>query len=292
MSGVSIGLLQVLCLSLVGTALAAPTDTAAPADVAQPVLEYRLRAGESLTDVARVFRVSAEDIARLNDIRDASRVRVGQRLKVPDASAIQAAELRRERDQLRADQRSLAQRLAAQAQALATRDAALQRLEREKSALASAVAMAAAWRRGALALAAVLLALLAWNLKIKRERWSMARRIDALARQNAALQAAKEKYRQAAAQLELRHQKLRHPRDEAPQEIVSEGTKVLARAFAEGSERIEKGLADIEAERQRIERAIGGEGRHVLQSFRHLLAHAGIEALHGRSTATKPAARG
>jgi membrane-bound lytic murein transglycosylase D len=44
---------------------------------------HRVRRGETLSQIARKYRTSVRKIARLNGIRNVSRIRVGQKLKVP-----------------------------------------------------------------------------------------------------------------------------------------------------------------------------------------------------------------
>jgi hypothetical protein len=70
-----------------------------------------------------------------------------------------------------------------------------------------------------------------------------------LSQENTALTAAKEKYRQAAAHLELRYQKLFSSRGQVPERVISEGVALVARSFAEGSAQLEHLLAKMQAER-------------------------------------------
>jgi membrane-bound lytic murein transglycosylase D len=49
----------------------------------QTYTRHRVRKGETLSQIARKYRTSVRTIARLNGIRNVSRIRIGQRLKVP-----------------------------------------------------------------------------------------------------------------------------------------------------------------------------------------------------------------
>ncbi len=49
----------------------------------QTYTRHRVRNGETLSQIARKYRTSVRKIARLNGIRNVSRIRVGQKLKVP-----------------------------------------------------------------------------------------------------------------------------------------------------------------------------------------------------------------
>jgi len=62
-------------------------------------LVYRLRAGESLSDIAQLFHVSLEELAQLNQIADPRRVPVGQPLHIPSIFARQVSQLQAERTQ-------------------------------------------------------------------------------------------------------------------------------------------------------------------------------------------------
>ncbi|MDQ8201615.1 LysM peptidoglycan-binding domain-containing protein [Pelagicoccus sp. SDUM812003] len=46
-------------------------------------VDYRIRNGDSLSDIAQRFRTSPSQLASLNDIRNPSRIRVGQVIRVP-----------------------------------------------------------------------------------------------------------------------------------------------------------------------------------------------------------------
>src|SRR2546422_9743946 len=66
--------------------------------VQEEFLEYRLRPGESLGDVARLFHLSVEELAQINRITDPTRLQAGQPLKGPNEFAQQAAQPQRERN--------------------------------------------------------------------------------------------------------------------------------------------------------------------------------------------------
>ena len=69
-----LGLIVALATSAFAEEVTAPTaDTFA----------YPLHAGESLTDVARIFRVPVTELLARNGIQDANRLQLGQILRVP-----------------------------------------------------------------------------------------------------------------------------------------------------------------------------------------------------------------
>jgi uncharacterized NAD-dependent epimerase/dehydratase family protein len=96
------------CLALAQAVGAEPTRVA----TTDRAFHYTLRAGETLTDVARLFRVPVGDLMELNRIVDPDRLAVGRRVVVPNAFADEAAALRAARARLLDEQRE-AQRNAA-----------------------------------------------------------------------------------------------------------------------------------------------------------------------------------
>jgi hypothetical protein len=90
---------------------------------------------------------------------------------------------------------------------------------------------------------------LLWALKSQIAAALAARRQRALAAENASLRIAKERYRLAASQLELRYQGLYGNRREPISYVVAEGLDRLRRAFGDGAEQIERLLAEIRPER-------------------------------------------
>jgi murein DD-endopeptidase MepM/ murein hydrolase activator NlpD len=51
---------------------------------------HRVRPGETLYRIGRAYRIPYQEIARANDIRDPSRIEVGQRLLIPNAGKVVA----------------------------------------------------------------------------------------------------------------------------------------------------------------------------------------------------------
>ena len=76
------------CLALAQAVAAEPARLA----TSEKTFQYTLRAGETLNDVARIFRVPVGDLIELNRIRDPDRLAVGLRVVVPNAFAQEAAE--------------------------------------------------------------------------------------------------------------------------------------------------------------------------------------------------------
>ncbi len=233
-------------------------------------LEYRLRPGESLSEIARLFHLPVEELAQLNRIADPTRLQAGQFLKVPNVFARQAVQLRTERDRLVAEKAQLQKTLEGQQQRLVAVEAELNTVEAEKTALRQNLVTTLQWKRGTLALAVLLLGILAWGLKSKGERAQLARHLTVLAQENTALNVAKDKYRQAVAQLELRCQKLLKARDPVPTQFLTEGVTLLTRAFSEGAAHLEQLLASITAECEHEEQILSAEQKTIDAIFHPL----------------------
>jgi len=238
-------------------------------------LEYRLRRGEGLGDVARLFRIPVTELAHLNGITDPTRLQVEQALKIPNVFAHQIVELRGERTRLLAEKEQMAQRLKEEQQALVTKEQSLRRTEADNELLAQELATVGQWRLGAQVLSLVLLGTLAWGLLINKDRAQRGRQIATLTQQNTALDVAKEKYRLAAAQLEFRYQKLYSGRSEKPSQLATEGATLLTQTFATGCVQLEQCLSTIKTEREKAEQLLQAEQRifdllrHPFREFQH-----------------------
>ncbi len=254
-----------LCLL---AALAAAADSPPAADA--EALEYRLRAGDRLTDVARTFHVTVQDLMDANDVRDPNTLREGQLIRVPNAWVREAAELRRQRDELEAAVQSLDGKLEDQQKSLATLQADLDHTKGERDSFSWQLATTRAWQRGAGVITVLFVVLLAWTVKVLAERARLLRRLRLGAQENAALAAAKEKYRHAAGQVDLRYHMLVRGRVEEPKPYLAEGTSILRRVFAEGEAGIERILAEMRAEREKAERALDAD-HSVLEILLHRL---------------------
>jgi murein DD-endopeptidase MepM/ murein hydrolase activator NlpD len=222
---------------------------------------YPLRSGESLSDVARIFRVRVEELAALNQIRDPDRLQIAQLLRVPDGFAREAATLRAERDRLRAEKQRADRESDARQQRIAALETHLRQLQAEKDAVNAELAANVQWHEAALLVSILLLGTLAWGLKSRFDRANLARRQRVLSAENAALTAAKDRYRQAVSQLELRYQNLygKKKREEPIPLAVAEGIERLGRAFDEGSSELERLLAAVKAERERQGAVLQGD---------------------------------
>src|SRR6266478_2023022 len=71
--------------------------------VQEEFFEYRLRPGESLSEVGRLFRLPVEELAQLNRIADPTRLQAGQLVKVPNIFARQVAQIQAERNRFSAE---------------------------------------------------------------------------------------------------------------------------------------------------------------------------------------------
>ena len=50
------------------------------------MLDYTIRSGDTLSKIAKRFNVGLDAIVRFNGIRNPDRIRVGQKLKIPEAT--------------------------------------------------------------------------------------------------------------------------------------------------------------------------------------------------------------
>jgi LysM repeat protein len=230
-------------------------------EVAPPAADtfaYPLRAGESLGDVARIFRVPVPDLLTLNRIQDANRLQLGQVLRVPDAFAREAAELRAREQSLVAEKSAALRKARESEQTLAAREAQLRQTEAERDGLQRALAANASWQRAATMLLGLLAAAILWALKSHLQTAWMARRQRLLTAENESLRVVKDRYRLAAAQLELRYQSLYGKRRELLAYSIAEGLERLQRAFSDGTNQMERLLAQFSAESARYARATEG----------------------------------
>jgi hypothetical protein len=246
---------------ILGLSAALATSVLAQQEVAPSAADtfaYPLRAGESLGDVARIFRVPVQDLLTLNRIQDANRLQLGQVLRVPDAFAREAAELRAREQSLVAEKSAALRKARESEQALAAREAQLRQTEAERDGLQRALAANASWQRAATMLLGLLAAAILWALKSHLQTAWMARRERVLTAENESLRVVKERYRLAAAQLELRYQSLYGKRRELLAYSIAEGLERLQRAFGDGTNQMERLLAQFSAESARYVRATEG----------------------------------
>jgi hypothetical protein len=265
-----VGVVWMLFLSSNGwTQVSNPDQQAAPIQAQNNFFEYRLRAGESLSEVARVFQIPTMELAQVNHIADPTRLGVGQSLRIPNTFARQVVQLQAERDRFVGEKEQLVKEVANLQQAYAGLEADLRKAEEEKTALTAQLVSTVRWQRGTLALGMLLVVVTGWGLLMRGARARLLHRVSLLTQENAALSSAKEKYRQAAAQLELRYQKLYRGREELPTKFVTDGIVLIQRAFSEGSARIEQLLAGMETAREKAEQLLQAEPRGA-DRFLHL----------------------
>jgi murein DD-endopeptidase MepM/ murein hydrolase activator NlpD len=268
-----------ITVPVVGWATVYGQETPTGADQAQEeFFEYRLRPGESLSDVARVFRLPVGELAQLNRIADPTRLQAGQLLKVPNAFARQVAQAQAERNRSAAEKDQAEGALREQQRKVTALAAELGAAREEKTALTRELATTLQWKQGALSLAVLFLGVLVWGLKLRAERGRLSRQLTVFTQETAALNAAKDKYRQAVAQLEFRYQKLVSNRTPVSPPFVTEGVSLLARAFNEGGAHLEQLLAEITAEREREEQILRAQQK-VFESVFHPLR--GFRQRHG-----------
>jgi murein DD-endopeptidase MepM/ murein hydrolase activator NlpD len=218
-----------------------------PAAAIDEYFAYPLRAGESLNDVARIFHVSVQDLVSVNHLGDVDHLQIGQIIRVPNGFARETAALRAEQGRALEQRRRLERESAERQRALLDLQARQRQLEAERNAFAAEVDTLASWRVTAKITLGLFLLALAWAFKSRMERARAARSHAAMAAHNAALSAAKERYRQAAAQLELRYQKLYAGVAEPVSGTVRDGVDRIRAAFGEGSAEIERQLVRFAA---------------------------------------------
>jgi len=229
-------------------------------------LEYRIHRGETLENTARLFAIPIEELARLNHISDPTRLQIDQLVKIPNVFARQVAQLQEERTRLLQDKEQLEQQARQQQSLFAAKEAEFHKIEGENVTLADELAAVGHWKRGAQILAGLLLGVFIWGLRSRKEQARHGHTLAVLFQENAALTAAKEKYRQAAAHLELRYQKLFSARSQVPEKFISEGVALITRSFAEGSAQLEHLLAKIQTERS-IEEQTASREQTVIDSL-------------------------
>jgi LysM repeat protein len=210
---------------------------------------YPVRAGESLSDVAHTFHVSVEDLLAINHLADVDYLQIGQTIRVPNGFARETAVLRAEQARVLEEKRRADRESTERQRALLDLQARQRQLEAERNELAAELATLASWRATARIALGLFLLALAWAFKSRIERARTARRYAVMAAHNAALSAAKERYRQAAAQLELRYQKLYGGLGDSASVAVRDGVERIRAAFGEGSAEIERQLARLGGER-------------------------------------------
>jgi LysM repeat protein len=230
----------------VGARAFADDTTSAAAD---EFFLYPVRAGESLSDVAHVFHVSVQDLLAINHLADVDYLQIGQTIRIPNGFARETAALRADQARVLEEKRRAERESAERQRALLDLQTRQRQLEVERNALAAELASVAGWRVTAKGALVLFLLSLAWAFKSRIERARAARRHVVVAAQNVALSAAKERYRQAAAQLELRYQKLYGGPGDPASVTVRDGIERIRAAFGEGSAEIERQLARFEGQR-------------------------------------------
>lgn len=225
------------------------------------MFRYPLRPNENLHDVARIFRMPVDALIEANRIADPSRLRAGLLLEVPNAFATEAHALRQERDRLATEKRAAEAEASAKQQALAGAAAEIGKLEAERDRLGNALGATAHWERGAKGLALGLLALAVWIIKLAADRNALTRRLNNLAAENSALAIAKQSYKDAVAQLELRFQQLYSGKKESPRELVTDGVRRIKAVFADGTRQIERQIQAARIEREKDEQLLDATHR-------------------------------
>jgi hypothetical protein len=240
-------------------------------------LSYPLRSGESLGDVARIFRIPVEELLQINRVGDPSRLPIGYTLKIPNVFSRQTTQLRQERDYLAAEQARARTEAREGQQVIAALRGEVQRLTAENDSHTAQLAATAWWRRTAALLVGLLAFSVWWSWLLQKSRKALTKNMASLTRENTALNVAKERYRQAAAQMELRYQKLYRGGESTPAKFIQDGVVFIERTFNEGSARMEQILAailreqksaEVAAQADRQEESLFRTLRNFLQRYR------------------------
>ena len=144
-------------------------------------------------------------------------------------------------------------------------------MQSEKDFVARELATMVRWRKTATGALVLFFVALAWALKSLLERAKLARKHNSLVAENAALAAAKEKYRLAAGQLELRYQNLYRGKGDPAKITVADGIAKLRSVFGEGSAQIEGLLMQIRVEREKQKKLVETEEKATLAWLPHPL---------------------
>ena len=232
---------------------------AAPETPPEGAFAYPLRAGESLSDVSRIFRVPVSVLVERNRLGNVDRLQVGQRLLVPNAFAEQAAAYAAERDAAVAERARVELEAATASETIAELEATIAELERETGALEARISTLGHWENAAQIGALAVLAFFLWTLKIGHDRSVLARRLRSVAVENEALTIARAKAREALSHLELRYQNLYSGKGGGRRKIVVDGVAAIERAFEEGSRQLERYATKIEREREREEQLLDAQ---------------------------------
>jgi LysM repeat protein len=236
-------------LTLPGATVTRTLADVAPPGATDEFFLYPVRAGESLGDIARTFHVSVQELSSINHLAEVDYLRIGQTIRIPNAFARETAELRAVQARILGDKRQVERESAQRQRELAGLQERERQLEVERSAISAELASMAGWRSTAKVALGVCLLALGWGLRNRVERVRLSRRHAFVSAQNAALVVAKERYRQATAQLELRYQKLYGGVRDPVSHTVQDGVERISAAFGEGAAEIEHQLARLEGER-------------------------------------------
>lgn len=198
-----------LTLAWFGVA-AAQVQPPLPADGASTdaSLEYRLHAGETPGEVAELFRIPLSELLQKNGIRDASRLRVGALLRIPDPRAAAVETLRAEGTRLEATLASLRTELARRQDHVDALESEVHDAAAERTALQRRLTGYTLVRTVAVvAVGAALGLTVALLLALSRARDEHRRRM-VVVKNSEILRDAVERYRSLGAQLELKYQNL------------------------------------------------------------------------------------
>src|SRR3990172_7858162 len=185
-------------------------QSAPSADEDEQFIEYQLRPNDDPSKVARMFRISLEELLALNRIPDAHRLTVGTTLKIPDPRAVRVKQLAVEKRTLEGQLAASESKVSALSSSVGQLESQVADLRESNDELRSEQTLNRVWRVGAFigAAAAAVLALallLTWAKARDAER-----HVTVLLKEAEVTHAAIEKYRQLGAQFELKYQSLFH----------------------------------------------------------------------------------
>src|SRR5262245_47622165 len=83
-------------LALPGAPVTRALADVAPSGATDEFILYPVRAGESLSDIARTFHVSVQELSSINHLPEVDYLQIGQTIRIPNAFARETTELRAE----------------------------------------------------------------------------------------------------------------------------------------------------------------------------------------------------
>ncbi len=214
-----------------------PADQTAPKPVVKPdhpasIIPYTVRPGDSMSAIAQMFGITADELAHANRIHTDEELQVDEVLKVPHPFTTEVNTLKSQVETLSAQQQTAEQKADSAEEQVKSLKAQVQELTGDNQDLQIGIKLLPWWRATAVGLGFFALFMLGAMLLTLFEWWRMRRRFVALAAMTDALSRLDYKYKAMFAKAELRLQQLYgrrrgaitegQPRPKMPEEIEIE----------------------------------------------------------------------